>query len=114
MMKNFMKLSVVAAFSMLLFGAVAQAIEPPAKTVTVDEKLFAGKQVLVLLTGSGISHKEIKNQAHKQDHWILRSPKVVQIGHNSYLTGTALNGPINFKGKVVWIEVSRIQMMREN
>lgn len=105
---------VASALLALCFGSVAQAVEMQPQGVKVDESLFSGKQVLVLMNGSGTSHKEIKNQENKQDHWILQSPRVVQIGFNSYLKGRAVNGPINFKGKVVWIELSKIQIMREN
>ena len=93
---------------------MAQAVPTVTPGVVVDKEMFKGKQVTVLLSGKGISHEQIKNQDKNMDHWILQSPEVVQIGHNSYLRGRALNGPINIRDKIVWIEMSSIKLIREN
>ncbi|MGJ8674022.1 hypothetical protein [Rubritalea sp.] len=86
-------------------------IKDPA--VEVDKKVFGGRRITVILRGE-MSHELIKNQKNTQDHWILTSPSVVKIGERVYIRGTASNGPINIKGKVVWFEMGYVQMILED
>jgi len=94
--------------------ATLQSAPSAVQGVVVDKEVFKGKQVSVLLSGNGIAHEQIKNQDKKMDYWILQSPEIVQIGHHSYLRGRVMNGPINIKDKVVWLEMSNIKLIREN
>lgn len=106
----------LAAFSMSLVMLSAQEapkviIQDPA--VEVDKKVFGGRKITVILRGQ-MSHELIKNQKNTQDHWILTSPSIVKIGGRVYIRGTASNGPINIKGKVVWFEMGYVQMILED
>lgn len=81
--------------------------------VEVDKKVFGGRRITVILRGE-MSHELIKNQKNTQDHWVLTSPSIVKIGERVYIRGTASNGPINIKGKVVWFEMGYVQMILED
>lgn len=107
--------SIVVSLFVSASGVIAQnapqvIINDPA--VEVDKTVFGGKKITVILRGQ-MAHDLIKNQKNTQDHWILTYPSIVKIGERVYIRGTAQNGPINIKGKVVWFEMGYVQMILE-